>query len=318
MDSFLDIFKNKKFINNSFFIKRNKISINKKNNNIKFKILPHFIKSNDKNDNLKLYKIIKNYLSVMNRDCKNFDSTIFTKNFKKTLFNLEDLNKNLNSDFDGKVLLNRTNELQLKNFKVVYHELLHLSSLEKIYTEPLFTPYNEGYTQNLAERYFNENKEMSYNIYVIIMKNIEAIIGIDYMEEKYFKGKLQNTINKLLDYESKENIKILLKYMRASFDIQNDIENAQDKEMKFDMLQSFMNVIFSILTNCLKNRLEEGNSLIEKVKMYYSFNIVSVIEYHVDGKVYKINLFNEDQIKKLKSCLYGNSNLENETIKNIN
>lgn len=304
MDRFLEMLKQIKFINNSFFIKKNKISINKKNNNIKFKILPHFIKSNNEKDTLQLYKSIRHYLTVMNKECKNFNSNIFIKNFKKTLFNIENLNKNVVSDFDGTIDLDDINQFEINKISVINHELLHLSSLQKNYDNVIFSAYDEGYTQLLAERYFKENEGKVYKILVIIMNNIETIINKDYMEEKYFKGELQTTGNKLLEYENKENIKLLFKNMYFIFDTLNNIHCIEEEKRKI-YIQYHTNIIFTIITNCIINRLKKCDNIKDKISIFNNLRLVKTYRFVFMGQKYEINLFTDEQIKQIINCLYS-------------
>ena len=113
--------------------KRNKIKLYKNYgySNIIVKFDYKLINSKNIKDVEELEFKIKNFLIVMNRRCKNFNSKIFINNFKKTFFNLSELKKENKIGVNGSVTIRSSyNSFRLKNMKVTHHELLHLASLK--------------------------------------------------------------------------------------------------------------------------------------------------------------------------------------------
>lgn len=184
MNIFLEVLKEIKFIivNFAFLDRKNKIKLSKDNdyNNFKIKFSPFFITASNHKDIKEFTDKIKNFLIVMELDCKNFDSTIFLNNFKNTFFNIENMNRNLKLGINGSVSVSdKINYFNIDTLKVVYHELLHLASGKNNKTYELFQPFNEGYTQLLSESYFKENVGKAYVFETRILKIIETILGKD-------------------------------------------------------------------------------------------------------------------------------------------
>lgn len=201
MNNFLNEIK-LKAINIKYLGKRNKVILFRDNdyNYMDIKFSSSFIKASNSTDIKLLTEKIKNFLIVMNHDCKNFDSTIFLKNIKKTLFDIENLVDNTVPGINGQVSMGFINKLNLNTFKAIYHELLHLASLNKNNLENASHPLDEGYTQLLAERYFDENIGITYKFEVAILRCIEVILGKDYLEQQYFSGNFNTVINDLSKY----------------------------------------------------------------------------------------------------------------------
>ena len=135
----------------------------------------------------------------------------------------------------------RDNRIDLKSgafsnlANTISHELLHLSSTyydeenETVYSgfyqlfikkdkkknEGYGLGLNEGYTQYLANKYFDNSKSLSLNAYLslntykeeqIIAKGLEHIIGEDKLQSMYFRADLHSLVSELEKYATKDEI----------------------------------------------------------------------------------------------------------------
>lgn len=120
----------------------------------------------------------------------------------------------------------RENKLSISNLKLIFHELLHLASSAKdeergIYRSGFHTVkyrgkmlfstigrgINEGYTELLTRRYFEEQsiKAGDYNSEVEIAGHLEEIVGRDKMEKMYLHADLEGLVEELKKYSSKQD-----------------------------------------------------------------------------------------------------------------
>lgn len=99
------------------------------------------------------------------------------------------------------------------------------------------------------------------------MSDIEAILDKNYMEKKYFKDNLKDTIKELTKYTSVENVDLLLKNMDYLFKITFSSSYFFD----FDSMQNSINNIFNIMFECLKNKLDIIENQEDKEKLINSF-----------------------------------------------
>lgn len=108
----------------------------------------------------------------------------------------------------------------------LYHELFHMSTAKRE-KNVLFTGFrtvdvnnnigfgegiNEGYTQILAERYFDNSTKGNYNIFVYIMLLVERIVGKEKMQSLYMQSSLYGLIDELKKYASFEDISRFITY----------------------------------------------------------------------------------------------------------
>lgn len=157
--------------------------------------------------------MIKFFIVTMNDKCKNFDSKRLIKNFKTTFFNLSQV-KETEKKVSGKVSSNKNFiGYTIDNFDAVFHELLHLSTLDNKkgicgfrHKNKVGIALNEGYTELLVKRYFYKDKFDSYVFEILLVEVLEKIVDKENMEKYYFKMSLPALINDLEQYESNENI----------------------------------------------------------------------------------------------------------------
>lgn len=312
----LNIIKFKK-INIIFFNKNNKIILDKNNNfhNIKIKFHKNSIKVENTKDINTMASTIKNFLIVMNNECKNFNFDLLLENFKKTDFYIRN-DKDI-STIKGNVKSTDSGFLfSMDGFSTSYHELFHLSTMHEskgigFHTvmpslEELGESLNEGYTQLLAERYFNENEGLTYFLQVIFVRILEKIVEKDNMEKYYFTVSLQSLINNLNKYETNENI---IKFIR-NLDVlleQDITKMLNPTKEQIDYFQTIITQLCEFLMSCLKNKIDiilSDNNILDKKN-----NINSILE---DGFVTGIKIgfdkgeINECYLKMFDEDKYNN------------
>ena len=102
----------------------------------------------------------------------------------------------------------------------VFHELFHMSTSKRMGIF-LFSGFsfhnlknklaigngiNEGYTQLLSERYFDESIKGNYNYLVYMLTMVENIIGKEKMESLYMSSNLYGLVDELKKYASYKDI----------------------------------------------------------------------------------------------------------------
>lgn len=278
----------------NFFYKGNKIILCKDNNYnmIKIKFSPFFIKAKNNNDIKIFSEKVKYFLTVLEQNCENFDSSLFLNNFKITIFNIKALHNNLKQGLNGEVILKEKFYFNIYTGKVINHELLHLSSKTKRKNYKLFTPFNEGYTQLMAERYFNENTLKGYDIETRILKLIETIIGKDVLEKAYFKGKLLESLAELCKYENELNLKNMVINFRNIFDLRkNETISFTEKNKK---IQESLDIVINILFSCLKNKIKNIDELSEKLMLLNINDWCNSITYIDKNLIKEVNFLDKN------------------------
>lgn len=250
-----------------FIFRKNKMKISK-TNNLEIKFHQKLISYNNESDIQDLTNKIKNFLLVMNSKCNNFEPNIFYKNFNKTCFDLKKLNNELINGVDGSIIISKFfNILELKRLSASYHELLHLASLKN--NKEIYTPFNEGYTQLLEERYF-KTASKSYFLEVKAMHIVELIIGKDELEKLYFSGNF-NYLNQLF-IEANPNVKLDSFYKDLYYITKLKYNyNFNGKEVFF---QKHLNKVFETLLCCFLNSFNKTIiEEIELIKDYFCFKV---------------------------------------------
>lgn len=310
-----------KTFNGMFFRNKNKIVLDKNNNynGLTIKFSNKFINSKTSNNIKIMSEKIKNFLIVMTRDCKNFKTDLLLNNFKKTLFDISSVDQENNEFYEGKVtsLVKNQSEVinttyKINTFLSSNHELLHLSTLNLLISgfenassdPPLGKGLDEGYTQLLAERYFNENKGEAYFFLVYFCKVLERIVGQDEMEKYYFNTSLPALIDDLKQYSDEENIINFVKDMDLLK--KNDLQLDNPTLEEINQFQSAVDNISKFLLVCFKNKIDIilENDLEYDIEDYidYLFTDIFVIEIPVkfvnstNIKEYTVKLFQEEDI----------------------
>lgn len=256
-----------KLLNLRFFSKKNKISLEKNNDftNISIKISKNNIIYDNYKECAEFVNIIKKFLVTLHTKCKNFSPDLFLKNYKNTLFKINDLKKDkLEAYYSTSTESSkRLNILKVNDFGSSNHELLHQASSKSIdgvvysgfstysNSEYIGVGINEGYTQLLSERYFCENEGSSYFIEVEILKILENIVGKDKMEKYYFKADCSSLITQLTNYEEYNSIIEFIK----DVDCIHYIKENNLLDQKFNEFKRLINKIYEFLFSCCKNKV---------------------------------------------------------------
>lgn len=190
----------------------------------------------------------------------------------------------------------------------IYHELFHMATSFKI-KEVIFVGFsqqfmkgnniegygvgfNEGYTDLLANRYFN--KIISYDIEAEIAEQIENIVGRKVMEKLYLKADLKSLISELSKYSSLEEIN----------DFINNVDmiclNKYINKNKV-LMNLTANKILGFMYNIFMNRYKED---IERDKIYDKTLTKKLIEAQLKYlailfKKYGINCWNLNEIETI-------------------
>lgn len=307
--NFKEILKNINFclINNKKIENKVRLIRNSNYNYVSVKFSPILIISKNKKDIKLMSGKVKKFLSVLDSKCENFDETLFVKNFKKTFFNIKDIK---NEDFfgiNGSVKFNGKINLSLESFQASEHELLHLASVNFDNFNNLLLFLNEGYTQILTERYFEpETKYAIYPFETLILRQIEFILGKEFMETQYFKGNSNNFVLELHKYTNSKNVEYLISNMQKIEKIgKNDKYGIFENK---DELQSLLNEIFYVLFDCIKTKINGISDFEEKVLYFLSnkeFN--NQLTFYDDfGNKVTYEIYNHDSLWEFYNKLTSN------------
>lgn len=149
----------------------------------------------------------------------------------------------------------------------IYHELFHMSSSfvkdklicsgfaqmnSKSHNKTVGVGINEGYTELLTSRYFNNGKINTYLEQTIMCDNLEIIVGKDKMKSLYLNGDLYGLVMELSKYISKEEI---IGFIYYSDFITNHLKS---NSINIEVLLQCMKYINIFLINAYHRRLEKS------------------------------------------------------------
>ena len=169
--------------------------------------------------------------------------------------------------------LNGYNQLLLdkkKQYNDIYHELLHASSsfVDKV-CKILYSGFmqinlntykeigrgiDEGYTQLLALRYFNVENNV-YLMETTIAEHIECIVGIEKMEELYFKADLYGLAEELKPYAEYDAIMEFLTNVDYACAFRKKKKfTERDREYLGGLYRNILNFLFHCIFKALVSR----------------------------------------------------------------
>lgn len=251
------------------------------------------------------YIFVNNFINIMESNLSKDNKYIMYHNLKTFTFSNYDeaniLTKLLthlgicgNYNYRKNNIFVNDNNISVEKYSlIIYHELLHMSSYCKSNNNTyvgfrnnfIGNAINEGYTQLLTERYFNNGNRYlicSYNYYVNIAKIIEDIVGKEMMTDLYFNADLNGLIKELNNYAKKDDIIDFLLNL--------------DTKFRFDFrLSYFLNNNNSFLINNINNFLI--NTYINKLIINNAQKDIitnSIIELNN-----KLNLLDQEDIKNI-------------------
>jgi len=250
---------------------QNKIIIEKTDKYVRanISILPQYIKvTNSKIRNEFEDKVREFGITVLEKCGSNYLEN-FYENFKTVNIDLRKAKLDIYGDdsiLDGEYNVIE-NKITIYNMSSVYHELFHLAStrLERDFSFSGFSIlnrneakdvtnyFNEGYTQLLTNRYFNNGRD-AYEDQVDIAEEVEKIIGKEKMEELYFSADMDGLISEFEQYESRENIS---KFFTNVEFLSEFMYSIPDREYTYEediTVDKFYTNIADFLKNCKENK----------------------------------------------------------------
>ena len=219
--------------------------------------------------------------------------------------------------FGGNYFTKRNNYLVLGDKKLLeknnacltpYHELFHLLStrIDDKHTVRIglqINDYgmavNEGYTELLTKRYFNNFSTKDYNAYpnfVWYMEMIEEIIGKDKLEDLYYSSNQEVLSEELSKLSSEDDVITLFNKMDELF---------LDEEHLYDIQKKYLKLKKEIDLNAM-NEYYESNKINRDyifdsiLKMYRNQQLNLLKENKINQEIYdeRIKEFVEKNLKK--------------------
>lgn len=183
------------------------------------------------------------------------------------------------SDFKRKEIMGQynigENKIEISDESSIYHELFHMSStilkggvICTGFNQEIFKPkrislgegINEGYTQLLTKRYFeNIAFKDSYSYLVIVASTLERVVGQEKMEKLYLNTDLFGLINELKSYASEEEIMNFIAatdFFRNHFYNEKKLNDAKDMIVK--SLKTISNFLVRISAKKINGQFIEG------------------------------------------------------------
>lgn len=194
----------------------------------------------------------------------------------------------------------------------IYHELFHMAST--IYTkESKFSGFSqsiekllnhfgvgftEGYTDLLANRYFNITIE--YDIEAEIAKQIENIVGRKVMEKLYLRADLKSLVSELSEYSSLEEINDFINNVDMIY--LNKFVN-KNKVLMSLTANKILGFIYNISMNKLKKD-NISNEILTKNLIETQLKYLAILFEKHGIKCWnsnEINNLNQEKVKKLNN-----------------
>ena len=183
---------------------------------------------------------------------------------------------------------------------IIFHELMHMSSSVKkngliynglqqsIGNSTIGRGINEGVTQLLTERYFEEyldnDKYEAYPYEVSVAKALEMIIGEDIVRNSYFRNDLSGLMKNLSKYAPENKVKEFI----INMDLVNESILIRDPLVRSQKLHAMKKAIDSIntfLMECYKTKLallddkDKEKNMEEFINLLNKENYYKMIKY---------------------------------------
>jgi hypothetical protein len=169
--------------------------------------------------------------------------------------------------------------------RVIFHELLHLASAfydkkrditfcgfsqDNLKTkQSIGHGLNEGYTEYLTTKYFNNGDPSgaAYSFEISIVQKLEKIIGSDVMEKLFFNADLNGLVEKLKEYAPVEEIYDFI----AKLDL---YEKYNSKTKRENLIQPMRDVVKFLYKISFRKKTKDLNRPAEKEDFNRLFNEV--------------------------------------------
>lgn len=251
----------------------------------------------------------------------NYFKKVLEKNFKKEDLNnffynkewVEIIIKNfylkniiLNTSMVGQYDVKKNKLYFIKNRidESIYHELFHLASTDSdsnnmstgfsldIGSSYIGDALNEGYTQLLAERYFNETDD-SYVYETRVAHNLEMIIGKNKMQSLYMNTDFFGLVEELEKYYSKKEIeKFLVNLDIVSKYIPKTLISIEEIDKINQLMDEIACFLFKGYCKIISNKKYEKQVIKDSLENYLF--IINIRYNNVPISIFKINKIIEE------------------------
>lgn len=223
--------------------------------------IPYYTKSSGYDRAIcEFYQVSEN--NFQHCDLSAFYKNLQTLKVKARKINLADI---ISQRFTGtispgeyNVKLNKMNLLDGDNQPikgVTNHELLHMAStkhtedtifcgfaqINKESKEKVGNALNEGYTEYLNKKYFNNTLPSTYANELVLSQGIELIVSSRKMEELYFSADLNGLIEELCKYTTRENAENIITKMD---EIEKDKRKPELKQKEYRELRQEIALVY--------------------------------------------------------------------------
>ncbi len=255
-------------------------------------------------EDLEIENNLRNFVEVMNSNFSEeklsnlYNNIIWVKvNNNKFIKILGD--KGRFKAIDNTITLGNRQDINSLN-----HELMHLSSAPMDELNPnsggfyyefedgknIGTAIDEGYTEYMLKKYFDEDKDSPYEIEISIVKEIEDFIGKDKMEELYLKGNFFGLIKILSNYFDLSKIERFITSTDFVFNYRNKYYLTREEE---EILYSQYEEMLIFLLEIYCTKLKESNNIDEaSIKEHFSDLLYGIgwnfmMDENTESEIYK-------------------------------
>ncbi|MCM1370525.1 MAG: hypothetical protein NC181_01345 [Clostridium sp.] len=282
---------------------------------------------------MELGKLIVNFTNTIKKNFNDNDLTNFYNNINEVKINnntgfFDYFKRKKSYDTLGHYKVEKNTIEIIHNKYSIYHELFHLLSThigenigyfgfmqyseENGHENAIGYGIDEGYTQFLTQRYFDNNKgewdKVGYKYQVYVAEIIEKVVGRNQMESLYAKGNLYGLISELQKYVSSDQIYNFINDMDFVYRVQYNGENTTNENMC-----SSIKRISEFLIICYSKKMIYNYDLKEAIKHIRKFeNKV------INGMIYNApKQFRKSEIAKQENVVKYIHILTNDIINNL-
>ena len=162
----------------------------------------------------------------------------------------------------------------------VLHELFHMSSRKKVNDEMYLCGFaisktdgcfgrgiSEGFTEYLRLRYF-PSENFSYSYFIMVVENLEKLIGKEKMEHLYFNANLDGFVNELEKYDSRDNILKFVLDVDQLLDDDLEENNSLEIDNRLESVNNFLVTCYLRKTMLEKDDKVVNSEVIEKLNSF--------------------------------------------------
>lgn len=267
-------------------------------------------------NNIKFKEEIENFRKVLE---DNFNK----KDLDNFYYNIEWIKikeKKIEDEISNGTYNKKTNKIIMfknKTKTTIYHELFHLSASNttlknfiagfcvSTHKYVIGTALDEGYTELLANRYFNQKvyETLDFDSYLIetrVAFNLEKIVGKDKMQSLYLNSNLVGLINELEEYYTDKEIEQFLINLDV-ISIYSDNLLISDEENTI-LNEVMEDIICFLVKGYSKKLLKENNSKEKNMDLLENYIQVVNIDYDRLNHNYEYDM---EKINKIINEILG-------------